>query len=130
MHSGSDLVQEALGLGVRGFVSKESASDDVVACVNLVAAGRTYISASLQRGSVTTGHRLPAPGLAELTPAERKVLRFIGQNKTTREIAEALEISPKTVENHRSKICQKLSVTGNNALVRFALDHVGELQRL
>lgn len=130
MHSGSDLLQEALGHGVRGFISKESAADDVIACVNLVATGRTYISASLQPKAVSTTHRMPAPGLAELTRAERNVLRLIGQNKTTREIAEELEVSPKTVENHRSKICQKLSVTGNNALVRFALEHLAELQRL
>ena len=68
--------------------------------------------------------------LAELTPSERGVLKRIGANKTTRDIAKDLKISPKTVENHRSNICQKLGVTGNNALVRFALEHAAELRSL
>ncbi|HEY2849855.1 MAG TPA: response regulator transcription factor [Gemmatimonadaceae bacterium] len=130
MHEGTDMLQMALGGGVRGYVSKESAAGEILTCLHLVAAGRTYISASLQQkrgGGITAS---AAGGLREITPAERNVLKLIAQNRTTREIAEALKISPKTVENHRSKICQKLGVTGNNALVRFVLDHLGELQRL
>ena len=63
--------------------------------------------------------------LDKLTAAEVGVLRLIARNLTTHEIANELGISPKTVENHRSNICRKLSVTGNNALLRFALECVG-----
>ena len=49
------------------------------------------------------------------------VLRLITRNMTTADVAKHLKISPKTVENHRSNICRKLGVTGNNALIRFAL---------
>jgi DNA-binding CsgD family transcriptional regulator len=63
--------------------------------------------------------------LVKLTPAESGVLRLIARNLTTQEIAKELGISPKTVENHRSNICRKLDVTGNNALLRFALQCVG-----
>jgi DNA-binding CsgD family transcriptional regulator len=59
--------------------------------------------------------------LDRLTAAERIVLKHIARNMTTQEIARELKISPKTVENHRSKICHKLEITGNNALLRFAL---------
>lgn len=130
MHEGTDMLQTALGGGVRGYVSKESAANEILTCLHLVAAGRTYISASLQHKRGGGGTPPAASGLREITPAERNVLKLIAQNRTTREIAETLKISPKTVENHRSKICQKLGVTGNNALVRFVLDHLGELQRL
>ena len=59
--------------------------------------------------------------LDTLTATERIVLKLIARNMTTQEIARELKISPKTVENHRSKICHKLEITGNNALLRFAL---------
>jgi DNA-binding NarL/FixJ family response regulator len=130
MHAGADILQRALAVGVRGYVSKESAADDLLACVHLVAGGRTYVSASLGKAAAVAVGPKNAPALASLSPAERNVLRYIARNQTTREIAEALDISPKTVENHRSKICQKLSVTGNNALVRFAMEHVEELRAL
>lgn len=131
MYGGEVMLREALELGVRGYVSKESATNEIVACVQLVAAGRTYISTSFSISpSVGTSARFPAPGLAELTETERTVLRMIARNHTTREIAEALSSSPKTVEKHRSNICQKLGVTGNNALMRYALDHARELQSL
>jgi DNA-binding CsgD family transcriptional regulator len=56
-----------------------------------------------------------------MTVTERSVLRLIMHNMTTADVAKQLKISPKTVENHRSNICRKLGVTGNNALLRFAL---------
>jgi DNA-binding CsgD family transcriptional regulator len=59
--------------------------------------------------------------LDRLTAAERVVLKMIARNMTTQDIARELKVSPKTIENHRSKICHKLEITGNNALLRFAL---------
>ena len=53
------------------------------------------------------------------------MLGLIARNRTTEEIAKELAISPKTVENHRSNICRKIGVTGNNALLRFAFECVG-----
>ncbi|HEY5219323.1 MAG TPA: response regulator transcription factor [Gemmatimonadaceae bacterium] len=132
MYAGTDMLQRALALGVRGYVSKESAADDILACVHLVASGRTYVSANLASPASTVRAALAsaATGLGELTPAERTVLKLIAASKTSREIAETLKLSPKTVENHRSNICQKLGVTGNNALVRFAMEHSAELKAL
>jgi DNA-binding NarL/FixJ family response regulator len=131
MYAGTDMLQRALSLGVRGYVSKESAVEDILACVHLVASGRTYVSANLGPAAATlAGSAAPAAGLADLTHAERTVLRLIAANKTTKEIAASLTVSPKTVENHRSNICQKLGVTGNNALVRFAMEHSAELRAL
>ena len=66
----------------------------------------------------------------KLSPAERRILYLIAQGETTREIAKALFISPKTVENHRLNIADKLDVHGQNALLRFALQHRGELELL
>jgi DNA-binding CsgD family transcriptional regulator len=70
-----------------------------------------------------------AEGLDALTPAERRVLRLISQYKTTKEIAEALFISPRTVESHRASITQKLGLRGSHSLMRYALQHLAELER-
>ncbi|MGH9941135.1 MAG: LuxR C-terminal-related transcriptional regulator, partial [Pyrinomonadaceae bacterium] len=66
--------------------------------------------------------------LADLTPAERRVLRLIADDKTSKEIAAELFISHRTVENHRANICQKLELKGSHALLKFALAHKSELQ--
>lgn len=131
MYAGADMLQRALSFGVRGYVSKESAADDILACLHLVVAGRTYVSASLGAPvAAPSTPSLSATWALQLTASERNVLKLVGRNMTTREIAESLGITPKTAEHHRSNICQKLGVTGNNALVRFALEHAAELQTL
>ncbi len=62
-------------------------------------------------------------GLSKLTPTERKVLRMIARNLTTKDIANEMFVSERTVETHRANICQKLGLHGTNALLRFALDN-------
>jgi DNA-binding NarL/FixJ family response regulator len=128
MHAAPDLLGRALELGVRGYVVKDSAADDILACVNLVAAGRTYVSAALshhlvERREATQGAAKALPALDLLTPGERQVLALIARSLTTREIAARLGVRPKTVENHRSNICVKLGVRGANSLLRFALEN-------
>jgi len=62
-------------------------------------------------------------GLGRLTPAERAVLRLVAAPMTTREIAEELALSEKTVENRRCRIAQKLGLGGTRRLARFAVEH-------
>jgi DNA-binding CsgD family transcriptional regulator len=62
-------------------------------------------------------------GLELLTTAERKVIKLIAANKSTKQIAEDLFISPKTVENHRTNICVKLGLHGSHALLRFLIEN-------
>jgi DNA-binding CsgD family transcriptional regulator len=66
-------------------------------------------------------------GLSELTAAEMRILRLIADYKTTREIAEELFVSHLTVQTHRRNICEKLGVSGSNALIKFALAHKSSL---
>ena len=132
MHAEGDLLRRALELGVRGYILKDNAVGDIVACVNLVAEGRTYVSPTAShllmapRADAATGPAV-VPGVDGLTRAEREVLRRIARSLTTKEIAAELGLSPKTIENHRSHICAKLRLTGTNALVRFALEHRAQL---
>jgi DNA-binding NarL/FixJ family response regulator len=126
MYKDARMFRRALDVGARGYVLKDSAATEIVACLHMVASGRAYISAALS--SELLDRRAAAPlselaALAELTTAERRVLRFITQDQTSTGIAAELGISPKTVENHRSHICRKLGLHGPQALLRFALGH-------
>jgi DNA-binding NarL/FixJ family response regulator len=121
--SDESLFEEAMALGVKGYVLKECAASDVVSCLRAVAAGQHYVSPALATYLISSRqHSKPPQGeIDALTIAEMRVLRLIAELKTTREIAGALHVSPLTVETHRRNMCEKLGVRGSNALVKFAL---------
>jgi len=132
MHRDEAHFNAALDAGARGYLLKESAIEEVIACLKAVAANENFISPPLatylfNRRNRATALKRQTPTINELTPAERRVLRLIAEHKTTREIAEVLFISPRTVERHRENICAKLELHGSNALLKFALEHKSEL---
>jgi DNA-binding NarL/FixJ family response regulator len=127
MHRDAEIFRKALDTGAKGYVLKDSAVTDVVACLHMVAAGRAYISPALSSELLSRREEGGAPGLAGLTPAERRVLRFIAQGLTSGAIAAELGITEKTVENHRQHICGKLGLRGPQALLRFALERKAQL---
>ncbi len=122
LHTGADLIAEAMELGVRGYIIKSSAVIEVVEAVRRVAGGGSYLSQEAMDALQTarTGKGLPEE-LRQLSPLELRLIREIAQGKTSREIAAALDLSGRTVENYRTGICSKLHLTGPNALLRFAL---------
>ncbi len=63
------------------------------------------------------------PGIKILSEKEKEILNLIAQNKTTKEIADALFVSYKTIENHRANICKKLNISGCNALLKFIIEN-------
>lgn len=115
------FVKKAFNLGVRGYILKENAILDIAKCISAVAEGRTYLSPQVselllkkETKSVPTENEI-------LTPSELKILKLIGEDKSSKEIADELFLSLKTVGNHRNNICKKLGITGNSALVKYAL---------
>jgi DNA-binding NarL/FixJ family response regulator len=132
MHEEEDLFNEAMDLGAQGYLLKESAVSDIIDAVRKVAAGHTYISSAITSYLVNRRRRAEhlastSTGLASLTAAERRILKMIAEHRTSKEIADELCINYRTVENHRTNICRKLDIHGNNALLRFALRHKSEL---
>jgi DNA-binding NarL/FixJ family response regulator len=132
MHDNEEFFNRAMDLGVMGYVLKDGVVGEIATCLEAVAEGRHYYSPLLadywvRRDQAKSQTKSLLAGLAGLTPTERHILKSIAQNKTTREIAEDLFISPKTVENHRSNIAAKLNLRGNNAVLRFALEHKSDL---
>src|SRR5687767_3634109 len=132
MHDSESLFNAALDLGVKGFVLKDSALPEIIDCIKAVAAGRNYISAQLSNYLLNRGNRAGVlarerPGLNDLTPAERNILKLIANEKTSKQIADELNISIRTVDRHRANIADKLGLHGSTALIRFAVMNRSEL---
>ncbi len=132
MHRDERFLNTALDLGVQGYVLKDSAIIEIISCIKAVAAGQDYISPALS-GFLISRHRRAVslaaqkPGLDLLSSAERRVLNLIAEYKTTKEIADELVVSPRTVETYRARIAEKLELKGAHALLKFALNHKSEL---
>jgi DNA-binding NarL/FixJ family response regulator len=126
MHTDEALFNAAVDADVKGFVVKDSAANDITACIKAVTAGQSFFS------SILSQFLLDRRGgqksfLENLTAAERRVLRLIAEGKTSREIADQLFVSPRTVEHHRANISAKLELTGKNGLLTFALTRKTEI---
>jgi len=132
IHREEALFQEALDIGVKGYVLKDSATTDIIASIKSAAQGQPFISPQLSafllkrraRSDVLAAEK---SGLGALTPMEHRILRLIADDKTSKDIAAQLFISYRTVETHRTNICRKLELKGNLALIKFALAHKSEL---
>jgi DNA-binding NarL/FixJ family response regulator len=132
MHNDELHFNEALDLGVRGYLVKDHAAADVITCINTIASGQDYISPALSTHLLNRARRArelarQEPALARLTAAERRILRFLAEYKTSREIAGVLCVSVRTIENHRASMCAKLGLHGAHALVRFAIQHKSDV---
>ena len=128
MHKDEDVLNEALSLGVRGFVVKDSAVNDIAESIRAVVAGQFYISPSMsgllvRRNAAARALSDERPGLKTLTATELRVLQLLADYKTNKEIAQEMFLSYRTVENHRANICQKLDLSGPHALVKFAVEY-------
>lgn len=134
MHKDNSILRSLRSLGVKGYVLKDSALNEIGNCIIRVAAGNTYLSPALNEMILENAE---APERTEITPligtlsqAERNVLKLVTESKTSREIAEALFVTVRTVETHRYNICTKLELNGPNALFKFAIQHKHEINSL
>ena len=126
--SSEDIFDEAMDLGVSGFVLKDCAVNDIVECIYKVKEGNYYISPTISNLLVSRRDKMKKlekekPSLIDLTKTEMKILRSISEGKTSKEIAEEMFISYKTVENHRSNMISKLGLKGSFSLIKFALEN-------
>lgn len=136
VHRELTYLQQALSQGACAYVLKDSAVTDIVASLRAAQAGQAYLSPLMANYLVNppaaTEPLAPVEhtGIRSLSASERNVLQLIAEYKSTREIAETLCISPHTVETHRKNICRKLELRGSHALIKFALAHQTELEKL
>jgi len=132
MHANEEIFNTALDAGVKGYVLKDDAVGGILRAIRAVAAGENYISPELATHLVRRADQAAAlvrqkPTLAALTATEQRVLKMIAEYKTSREIADELHISFRTVERHRANICEKLDLKGSHALLKFASEHRSQL---
>jgi DNA-binding NarL/FixJ family response regulator len=131
MEDESLYAQRALSAGARGYVMKREAPDQLLTAIRRVLSGGIYVSDAvaskllnvLARGK---GSQDGSP-LGSLSDRELEVFQFVGQGLTTRNIAEALHLSVKTIETHRAHIMDKLGLANANELVRFAAHYERQL---
>lgn len=132
MHNSEALLNRVLNLGVKGYVLKDGALVEVIQAIKAVMRDEEFISPALTKHLFNRLRRSEnlneqKATIKDLTPTELKVMRFIANHKSSKEIAAEMFISVRTVEQHRANIAEKLNLHGNNALLRYALDHRDEL---
>ncbi len=123
MYRERKLYDRGMELGLRGYVLKDSASSDLIEAIRTVASGKKFVSPDLLEHF--TENRSKSGQIRatseQLSASEMRILSLIAEYKTSREIADTLFISPRTVETHRTNICTKLGLQGRHALMKYAL---------
>ena len=123
MYREKEMIKNAMLSGAKGYLLKDNAVDEIKECVNTILKGETFVGTAMQpyQNELSVEDKKKQQlidSLKSLSQAELKTLKLVSQNKSSREIAELLFLSEKTVENYRSRICQKLDLPPrNNSLV-------------
>ena len=126
MHDEAYYLKEFLQIGVKGFLNKKRAADHVLRAIEAAHKGNRYIDPELADKIVEDLPMREAESdsrLDKLTDRQREVCELLAYGHTNNEVAEQLNISPRTVESHRAEIMDKLGFDNRADLVRFALDH-------
>jgi len=124
MHPEEQYAIRALRAGASGFLSKDSATQELVSAIHKVLRGRKYVSTSLAEkladGAGVSYDKLPHEWLSD---REMQVLQFIANGKTVSEIADEIFLSVNTISTYRTRILEKLRLHNNAELTRYALDN-------
>jgi two-component system response regulator NreC len=121
MHTEDPYVMEAMRAGVKGYLLKTQAAQDLVQAVREVSRGAMYLSPGISRTVVEAYLAKSELPPDPLTSREREVLQLIAEGKTTKEVAVILGVSVKTAESHRTRIMGKLEIHETATLVRYAI---------
>jgi len=128
MYKEEDMFNTAMDLGAKAYVLKENAANEIVIALEKVDAGEAFVSTLMLEAGRRRSERvrdllMNKPQIESLTPAERRILKLIGEDFTSKEIADRLKLSVRTVDNHRQHICNKLKLHGTHSLLKFAFDN-------
>jgi DNA-binding NarL/FixJ family response regulator len=129
MHATKEYVLRALNAGAAGYLLKGAATSELEAAIKAVVRGETYLSSAVSRyvvdalkgGAHGGAEETQGDTYEQLTPRQREVLQLIAEGKTTREIAERLNLSIKTVKTHRTVLMRTLNIHDIAGLVRYAV---------
>ena len=129
MHGTPAHVAQALRAGVSGYLLKDAAADELPVLLRAVMRGETYLSPAISKQVVDGYLGRTAPSLAPgdgttpdvLTSRQREILQLVAEGKSTKEVAQMLDVSAKTVETHRGQIMERLGIHDLAGLVRYAI---------
>lgn len=123
MHDNPEYISSALSHGAMGYLLKDVPTDEIKLAIDAVMSGETYLCTGAQ-GSISP----QSNGAREaLTEREQTILLQVASGKSNKQVAQALDISVRTVETHRKNIKRKLGISSTAGLTRYALEH-GVLQ--
>ncbi len=125
VHTDRQFVKEILKAGASGYLVKDCSFHDVIAACHAVTNKQMYLSPKIAshviQGYVNNSSKKRDGNSTMLSPREREVLQLLAEGKNRREIADMLNISPRTVESHRKHIMEKLDISNIAGLVKFAI---------
>ena len=121
MHDDERYLFEALKAGASGYVLKTQADTDLLAAIRAVERGEPFLTPEAQRALIKDVLERGPDGEEELTPREEEIVKLVAEAHTTKQIAEILHLSEKTVENHRANAMRKLGMRDRVELVRYAI---------
>ncbi|SEK36297.1 two component transcriptional regulator, LuxR family [Roseateles sp. YR242] len=124
MYDNPEYVQRALQAGARGYVLKDAPAGEIVAAIDAVAAGGTFLSPGVAKRMFRSQQPRPL-----LSPRESEILTALGRGESSKQIAKTLNLSVRTVETHRQNIKRKLELEGQAELIRYAVEHARGLHR-
>lgn len=122
-HDEDQYVSEALEAGVKGYVLKSQAANDLLEAIRQVSRGLVYLSPGVSGAVMEAFRNKKQQPKDRLTTRERQVLQLIAEGKSTKDVASLLNISVKTAESHRTRLMQKLDIHETATLVRYAVRH-------
>jgi DNA-binding NarL/FixJ family response regulator len=125
MHADRRYMQEALRAGAKGYLLKDSAPEEVMRGIQKVMRGQFYLSAAINQQLISAFIQFAEPAsdspFALLSSREREVLQLLAEGRSTREIADKLNVSGKTVETHRMHLMEKLNMHTVAELTKYAV---------
>jgi DNA-binding NarL/FixJ family response regulator len=124
MHAYEEYVHRALLAGAAGYLLKNAEPGELEQALRTVARGQTWLSPAISKtvvDALSRGEKPPVGPFEVLSPRQREILQLIAEGRSSKEIAQQLQLSVKTVESHRNELMERLGIHGVAGLVRYAI---------
>jgi DNA-binding NarL/FixJ family response regulator len=130
MHESDPLIREVLDAGARGYLLKSDAGKDLVSAVEAIRRNKTYFTARVAQmvldGYLDKKPRTPADTdvpASRLTPRQREIVQLLAEGQSAKQIAKTLNLSARTVEDHKYRLMESLGIENSAELIHFAIKH-------
>jgi DNA-binding NarL/FixJ family response regulator len=120
MYDNPEYVHRAMQSGARGYVLKDSPATEIIAAIEAVAGGGTFLSPAVTKRLFRNQEARPV-----LSPRESEILSALARGLSSKHIAREMDVSVRTVETHRQSIKRKLNLDGQAELIKYAVEHAG-----